>query len=114
MDLQSEGVSALERLLRGELDAVIFQAGDAYVQFADDPTGIRCEAVGDRNLPVRLRFEQLQELAKLRFYPPEDASAGNHWQQLERVPTKQLLCLAVTTLGRVYGCDPAEITVTEV
>lgn len=114
MNLQTDGVSALERLHRGDLDAVIFETDDAYVQFAGDPTDTRCEAVGDLNLAVPLTFQQLQELAKLRFYPPDADSAGNHWQHLKDAPPKLLLCLAVTVFRRVYGSGPSEITVKEV
>jgi hypothetical protein len=114
VSVAAEGSLALIRLFAGEIAAVIFQAGDAYVQFAGDGANLRCEAVGDQNLPLPLRYEQIQTLSRLGFFAPENGGAGNHWQDLQETGAEAAVALALATLESVYGADLAAVELVEV
>jgi hypothetical protein len=108
-----DGSESLSRLIAGELDAVIFQGGETYVQFAMEAGSLRCEAIGDEYLRAPLRYERLQALSRLKFMPPARGGAGNHWQDVPADPGAAA-AFAVETLAVVYGAAPENIEVFEV
>lgn len=114
MDLESRGGAVIERLLKGELDAVIFEFGNAYVQFAGTRAEVRCEASGAKNFGRDLSFEQLQALSRLHFFPPAPGSSGNHWQSARDADSSTLARLAVETLTTVFAADPERVMIQEV
>lgn len=112
MSIEADGSLALTRLFAGEIDAVIFAAGDYFVQFAGTRDELRCEAVGDEYLRKALQFEQLQVLTRLGFFPPERGGPGNHWQDLRHGNAGEAARLAVEALTTVYAGDAAKIEIT--
>ena len=109
-----DALAALERLLAGKAAAVIFQAVDAFVQFAGSKELVRCEAVGDENLGHPLTYPQLQALSRQGFFAPDRTSAGNHWREFTRPAARDLLAFALDTLAAVYAADADVVEVVEV
>jgi hypothetical protein len=109
-----EAVAGVERLLRGDAAAVMFQAVDAYVQFAEAKGTVRCEASGDANLPHPLTYVQLQALSRLHFFAPDKSSSGNHWRTFANPNARELVDFAVETLASVFAADSDVIEVVEV
>lgn len=90
-----------------------------YLQFAHwdkgsgEPTGLRVEAAGSRNLPATRRLTPVQEerLGALGWKPPapEDA-CQNHVREWDMPPPDEVAAVVVQTLREVYGVvEPAEL-----
>ena len=110
-----EAVSALQRLVDGELEAVIIEAGEFYVQFAKGgPAVLRVEAVEDTNLPTPLSFLQRRGLDYRGFHSPSsERSAGNHYRDMAADP-RATAELAFQVLTAIYDVPAEDICVTTV
>ena len=112
--MREELTAALERLIAGELAAVILEGGGYYVQFAAEEPGLLFEALGDANLDgERLTPDQLRRLRDFGFSGPERKGGGNHSRSLPP-DAPAAASMALEVLATVYGAVESETTLMEV
>lgn len=97
-----EIVEGLARLNAGDIDALIVQGRDFYVQAALEGRGqFKLEAVSDEFLEKPLTTAQLLALRRLGFQPPGPPSP-NHWQFAATTDLTAAAEVLATTLLEVY------------
>ena len=107
-------VDGLERLTAGNIDALIVQGREAYVQAALVNEGnFKLEAVSDEFLKKPLTTAQLLALRRLGFQPPGPLSP-NHWHYAVTADPGAAAEVLATTLTEVYRERLADAEVVDV